>query len=600
MKLRGVLLVGIFLLFVLPTVNANIVIDEDFDSKYSVGDLIELEFSVYDSNVVSGFVDSYINCGSDEELIDKRYVFLDDEKKNFTTEFLLEEDGECQFEIEFLNNREVSSEFKVGSNIEIDYVINGKNYLPGEEIIIDGMIKKFNNDKYTGVLDFSIDGIVEKAYSVESGNFSIIYTTKEDAEPKDYVLTLSVVEKNRNENEINSGKVTENINILTKPTSINIYAVESFSPPYDLNFEVELLNQVGEEIEGESIIVKVLNFENNVLFEREFNSSNESVFSFPSDSKKGTVYLNAYYGSIFSSIPIYIEDNREIEMEFLDNAVKIVNIGNVIYEGSVKLEINNGENTEDILINVTIDIGESHLHNLPHVGVYNITSGDNKFSGVRLTGAAIMVDGEFNFRSLFVIVLFISFLVFMYVFTRKKKVSNFFNNNKEYGTVEIEKKIETDIARRKMIMKNPSPEKEQGKQNVYMVFLKTEMGIDIYKEIITKYSFKINMVNSKLGYIVFYGTQNSTQDSRLLSLSKILRKFSDMKNDDLSIVLNKGFFEKKITLLKKFASINRELVDMYKGKTIVGNRLMKKLSIQSRKKEEVVEVLGYKTKVWII
>ncbi|MDA3836435.1 MAG: hypothetical protein PF542_02325 [Nanoarchaeota archaeon] len=608
--LFGVLLV---LLLIVPVVSSAVVIEDDFDSKYSVGDRVELSFSVSNTKEVSDFVESYLNCDNDKTLVDKRYIFLDNNRKNFTLEFPVLEEGGCQFEVQFLNNEDVSEDFTVSNKVIIEYEISGKSFFPLEVLNVTGTAKKANGDWYSGVAKVKIGSLTDKLVEVLDGSFSFDYEFKEEASPKEYLFSILVEELDSNEDVINSGRVEEILVVNSKPSSISIKAVDSFQPPYNLSFSLELLNQIETLIENESIIAKFYDAENKLIFQKEVNSSVWENYSFSGTTRKGTIYLNAYYGNIFSSVPIFVEGYEAVDMEVIDNDLKFSNIGNVPYIGGISVYLD-GENSTELLINLTLGLGESYLYSLEYLypvgysGAYNITSEGKNFLNVPLTGAAILEEGDIKIFSLFIVFFFVILLIYGYFFSRKRRerldrmagVEMGIRDEVDYKMKTADRGLQTGGQGRKMRVQENKFENISAKKDVYMVFIKSKQGVESYHGIVSKYGFRFNQVGENLGYVVFYGVNGVSPEYKMYNLSQALRKFGEILGDDLTVVLNKGYFEKKMSLLKKFALVNRKLVDAFDNKLIIGDKVMRFLHANGKRNPKIIEVAGYKLKVWLL
>jgi len=261
----------------------------------------------------------------------------------------------------------------------------------------------------------------------------------------------------------------------------------------------------------------------------------------------------------------------------------------VPYEGIVKFNLENENSSEEYLVNVSLDLGESYFYLLPVNGIYNISAGENLFLNAPLTGAAILENGKITLFGYFVTFGFIIFLVVSYVFVRKKRKKHFPNE-----------KIQEKAEPKKLIVTETKEENLEVKQKVFMIFIKSNKDIKEYEQIILSYNLKLNLVNEKLGYVLFFQKGELSPEYRIYNLSKTLIKSSLMKQDVLTIVLNRGFFEKKINLLKKFALFNKTILDLFSGKLIIGEKIMDKLKIKLPSEEKIIEVMGRKIRVYVI
>jgi hypothetical protein len=636
---------GVFLfVFFVYSVNAAILIDDDFNRNYNVGDAVELKFSLKDEGKVSGFVESYLRCDSDTVLVDKRWVFLEGDKKDFDLEFPLREVGDCQFRIEFLNDEAVSDEFYISDEIEIVYSLNDKYFFPGENVFVSGSLNKSNGDSYNGVVDFKLEGMTEKSFEVVSGDFNFTYEVKGDFVPGQYKMFLSIEEKDIGGAVLNSGVVEDFIFIKAEPTSISIDSIENVKPSLNVSLNVGLLDQVGNLMENETLVVRILNSNKSVVFQREVLSGEEFYFDFSSDFLRGSASVDANYGSLRNSKTIYVEDNRQVETSIFGNTLKITNIGNVYYDGSVGFEVEGNGVFDEFFVNVSLGVGEVYLHQFEYSGVYNISVGDDSFPGVYLTGAAISLDSDFNYKSIFIVFVFVFIFILCYIVFKKKfsglnikknifrkrfgfvakkldagsgnyvvgegvAVESFKENNsfleqkKEEGEEDV-KDLGVKVRKEKLVIKEDETKNvvddKDVKKKVFMVFIRSEGAISEYEPIVSNFGFGLNRVDDKLGYVIFYQSKEIGPEYKVYNLAKALRKFSDSRNDTLSIVLNRGVFEKKLSILKKFAIFNKSILDMFPGKMVISNKIMSAIYVKVEKVEKIIEIMGRKIKVWII
>ena len=145
MKLGGWILLLLFVMLALPLVSSTIIIDDDFDDLYNVGDLVEVNFSILKDYTISGFVEVVLDCDDENFILKKDYVSLEENKKKYIyLESPLAIEGDCRVEISFLNEVERSVEFEVSDDIIIDYTLNDRFFLPYEKLIINGSVEKEN------------------------------------------------------------------------------------------------------------------------------------------------------------------------------------------------------------------------------------------------------------------------------------------------------------------------------------------------------------------------------------------------------------------------------------------------------------------------
>lgn len=604
---------GFFLLlFVLSSVNAVIFIEDDFENRYNVGESVILEFKLSSDSSVNDFVESYLKCDGKKLLVDKRYVFLNSESKNFDIEFPLKSTGECQFEVVFRGDKAVSDEFEISSDIEIVYFLNDKYFFPNEKIVVYGNLTKFNGADFDGVIDFRVGSFVEKSYSAKNGSFSFEYDLPMDVESGTYDFILEVSEKDLNGDVLNYGKVEDSIEIKSKPTSILLISSESVSPGSSQVFRARVLDQAGNLMINESVVVKLVDSNSNIVFSKDVRSDFEFFYNFSSDFPRGTAYLNAYYGSISSFVPISILNNKKIDVFVVGNSIQFVNSGNVPYEGIVGYNLTDGNETFYESINISLGVGEEYFEELDYLGTFNITAGGSSFFSVPLTGAAVFLedDGGFRWYGVFVILVFSVMLVLGYYLIRNKIVNGYFFSKKaereyrKYGQKDFEDKpvdLEKEAAKKILVVANSGEDNKPSRVKAFMIFLKVNSEISEYESLFRNYGFRLNKVDSNLGYSLFYQVEGESYELKIFNFAKAIKRFADSRGDFVSIVLNRGFFEKKVSILKKFALFNREVLNMFPGKFVISAKIAESLSgVKFSKTETSVEVMGRKINLIIV
>ncbi len=603
MKIGGCLL--LLFLFV-PLASSAIIIEDNFEEIYNVGDLIEVNFSLLKDYTVSDFVEVGLDCKKEEFILKKDYISLEKDKKKYIfLESPLPLPGDCKIKISFLNEVETSEGFEVSDKIDINYVLNDRFFLPGEKLKANGSVEKRNGKDYEGILKIKISELLEKSVEVVGGDFYFEYEIKEEIVPKEYNLEFLVEEKNFKDEIINSGLKREKIMIKPKATSLKINCSEEVFVPSNVSIRFDLLDQIGREFENETIVVKLFDPLGDIILQEEVLSGTFLNYSFLGNSSKGGWMIRTYHSNLLAEKSIVIRGNMDAEVYLEGNSLYFENTGNVPYEKLVKYSLDNGssENYTDYL-NVSVPVGGEEGYLLYNKGEYNITVDGNYLGehhltgysiGSRITGYSIFGDYEFSNKSYFVLggVLIFLFLVWFFVF-KKKIFKKLYGGNKEKGQ---EKK---EIKPKKMVVKEKEEEKKPIIRKNHILFIDSNVSLDNFESIIEKYGFKLNRVDSNLGYVISFNLKDSNPDLKFYNLAKAIMNFSSVKNAKTSIVINRGMFENKLTLLKKFALLNRKLLKYSSGKILVTSKFFDSLKIGIEKEKKIVEVEGRKLEICLI
>lgn len=592
----------------IPLVSSNLVIKDTFDKLYNVGDLIEVNFSIVKDYDASGFVEVILDC-DDEFILKKDYISLEENvKKYIYLESPLALDGDCNVEISFLNDLEKSIEFKVSDRILIDYTLNDRFFLPFEKVIINGTVEKENGENYNGLLKVKILNLDEKSVEVNDGNFYFEYEIKLDSSPQEYVLEFIVEERNFQDKIINSGGERDKIEIRPKATYLEIKSIEEVIPPFEFEFEVVLLDQIRRKFENETIVIKLINPLGDIIFQKEILAGENISYNFTDNAMKGGWAIKSFYANLFSVKSIYVDENKKIDGYLLGNVLYFENLGNVPYEGVIGFVLSNESFEDKIYLNISVPVGETVGEYLNYQGEYNLTLegedyGTVNLTGSHLTGYSILGDFEITSRSYFVAggVLIFLFLVWFFIF--KKKVFRKLGKNESSKFIKEQDKYQKqikEIQTKKLIVQETLEENKPVLRKNYMLFLESSLELENFRGIIENYKFKLNLVEDKLGYVLFFDIKDMNSELKAYNLAKAIMRFSDMKEAKTSIVINRGMFENKLTLLKKFALLNRKLLVHSSGKILMTKKFFDFLKIGVVKEIKKVNVLDRDLEICLV
>jgi len=566
---KGVLLLTLFIL--ITNASAEIIIN-DLGEIYSAGDNINASISIQKQESAADYLQCYLGCG-ERLLVHKQYYNVEGNKKReIVFGFPASLNGKCHLEVIFDGENKDSQEFEISDAIELDYSLNNKLFFPSEKLFINGSAKKKNGEKLKGFVRISLDKLENRTIDVSNGNFSFEFQIKKDAAPGKYALTVEAFEKNAQEQIINYGKKTEEIEIKGKPTTIKIEADEAVKPPLNFSAKISLLDQAGGFVNNGTIIVKLFNPSGEIVSSREVESGGIFIYSFPDDSSRQSFWhIRAYYGDIFSEKPISIEDNEKISIDIINDSrgsyVVIRNIGNVNYTGNVFLLASSSSREENISIPVGLGLGEEMRHTLNLSGVFNISVGEKKFMNIPLsliTPAAIFPELTISLKSYlyFFILLLILFAFYLLIKKIKKR-----RKAKKTGEKE----------------ENKQPEPQKGENLAFMIFFRFDKYVEGVRELVEKENLSLTKLSDNLYYILFYSDSNRNPEIFSYSLAKKVRNKAMAGGQGVSIAINSGAFHNKEKFLKDFSLLTRKMVDHAKGGILVSEDIFKKIKLRAEK-----------------
>jgi len=562
------------LLMTSPLINAKIVFDKPFFQIYNLNDIININLSITKEYAISDYLESYLICNGDETLIFKKLVNVE-KRQNFSFKAIASEIGNCKIKVLFNDEEQLSNPFEITDEIIVNFNINNKFFFPLEKIEINGTAVKKNGDSVEGIAIVFIQGIINQTIDVSNGNFLFSFNLPLKIIPQNYTLAVRVIEDK--DSLVNKGEAEREIEIKSRPTSIKIDAEESFKPPKNISLRVSLLNQVENLIEDELVLVKIFDPENQIIFQDTLNSGQNKSFYFKRNSTRGSWRINTYYGDIFSSKLIYVEENKEVEVAIVNNSdksyVEIMNIGNIDYDGIIKIFLENSSYSEEIPININLSVGEETTYPLDFIGSYNVSVDGKNFGVYHLTGAAVFPSFKLSFKSFFLSFLLIVALIVGFFIMKKIK------RRKRKERKEREKGVTDKLA--------------------YISFFLVENTFDEIKGIARKYNFSLEQLSDNLYFILFSSSEERAL-KRLFLLIREIRKKVKEEGKKISIVVNAEKFGNKIGSLRELALVTRKLVKFANGGILIRDNIFKKLDIAEKAEIKIFKVNNRIIKTYLL
>jgi len=520
--MRYVIILAI--IFLIPLASSEIFFDKQFKEIYNVGDEISFNFSISRQLPSFGYVEAYILCDNSSTLIYKRPLSLKSgQKANFTLEWPASEKGLCKIILNYDSESSESNGFKISDKINIDYEINHIIFMPAEEVIINGTANKENSIEFDGIINVFIPEILNQTYEISNGKFYIKFVIGNEAYPKKYHLYLRVFEKDAREKIINRGEILGEIEVKSSPKKLTINASDSIKPEANVSIFSSILDQAGTEILNESIVVKIFNPNREIAFQRIARSREEFFYFFSDNSSRGRWEINAYYGNLYSYKPIYVEENKKIVVKIVNDSsgsyIRILNVGNVIYDGAMELLMENLSSSMRIPINISIDKGKHIDYPLGFIGNYNLSIEGKNFSNIYLTGAAVAANIKISFKS-YIISGIIIFAFFILYLVARKRLS---------------------------FAKKP----EIADKKIYAVFFLFSSFFPEAEELARKHGFDMNKIRDNFYYIIFY---SYGAERKLINFAKEIRIKAKESGKETAVFISSQKFE------KKSSSINEALL----------------------------------------
>ena len=471
--MRNIIALIIFGIILASLASAEILIVEQPNEIYNLGDTINLNFKVVTLEDLSNFFNMNFVCNGKKTKIPQEYLTLKSGEEigiEMTLPLIKEFKSSGSCNIQSGLGEVLTNDFKVSTLIDVELLEEKSDFIPGENLIINGEAKKENGGLVEGFVEAKIGFDSEEillSEIVSNGYFTISYPLPEKTKADEYTVSIKVYEKDEEDVITNNGLMSYNLQILQVPTNLEIVS-ENVNVMPGTSFKIKgiLHDQTGEKISS-SVVFSVVNDEGILVEEKEL--STDEFFEYVIIPNESVAVWNVEVVSemIIQKINVIILENKNVKAELINKTLFIENIGNVFYNDSVIVKIGN----DSVTVPVGLAVGgvEKYVLTAPN-GEYQveiIADGESSLiHGVILTGRAIDVKDPSSMALEFVsypivwgfiivILLFVAFIIFKkgykktffgYITSKKKETVSKEKDIKEKTFVASKNKAELSLS----------------------------------------------------------------------------------------------------------------------------------------------------------
>lgn len=401
-KTRLLLTVLMLTLFLFPLIPAKIIINQQPEEIYNLGDVISIPVTIVASRDTLGSLNINLIC-KDEEVDYKMGIpplsFNEEYKIDIYVPLTKNEIGElkgiCKVRVYLGEDYAITNDFRISDLILLKTNLQVLEFDPGENLLIEGQATRENNKPVNGFIELSIaegnTSILSHLETISNGLFLINTSLPKNIKAGALLLKLNAYETDPDGETTNKGFSNQNIRINQVPTSLEIvFESERVEPGTNLRVKAVLHDQTGKKIPSTSTII--IKNENDKTMEQAEIATDE-FFEFPvlyneePSRWKVIISSNELTSESFFTIP----EKESINIEIINRTLIITNTGNVPYNKKVLVKI--GEEILNIDVYLEVDKSQKYIITAPD-GKYNveITAGDSVVSEeVALTGKTIDV-----------------------------------------------------------------------------------------------------------------------------------------------------------------------------------------------------------------
>ena len=392
MKKMRLLTVLMLLLFLFPLISAEIIINQQPEEAYNLGDVISIPVTIVASKDTLGSLNIDLICEG-EEINYKLGIPSLSSDEEYNTDIYVPlikseiEDlkGICKIRVYLRDDYVLTNEFRISDLILLEIDFQVLEFDPGENLLIEGQATMKNNKQVNGFIKLSIieedNSILDHLETINNGFFSINILLPKDIKAGALLLKLDAYEVDPNGETTNKGFLNQNIKINQVPSNLEIiFESEEVEPGTNLRVKSVLHDQTGEKISSISTII--IKNENDKIIEQ-IEITTDEFFEFPilyneAPSKwKAIITSNELTSESFFTIL----EKESIDIEIINRTLTITNNGNVLYDKKALIKIDN----ENLEIDIYLEVDQSQK--------YIITAPDGKYE-VEVIAGNIMASEE--------------------------------------------------------------------------------------------------------------------------------------------------------------------------------------------------------------
>jgi len=417
MRRTIIFLISVILLTSLTS--ADIIINQQPEEIYNLGDLIEVPATIKTTSDITGNFQMDLICNGPIVNFYKNGVKLSaGEEKKFDSSVVLTKDaigtmnGQCIIKASLGEESVLTNEFKISNNLKIHLNMDEAESNPGEVVSVTGTAVKENQEGVEGFIEIEVLSVqvtnqtsnkttsttnMVLADAVNNGFFSVEMPLAEDIEAGVHPIKIIVYEKDSNGDITNQESIAHSIKVLQLPTSLEIIVEnQGVEPGTNLKAKAILHDQTGEKIDS-TVIITIKRNDNTVLEQTE-KATDEFLelpieYNEPPEEWKIVVVSNEFT----TESTFNILEKKDIKVEIINKTLILTNIGNVLYNDTILVKI--GDTPTDLNISLAVDETKTYKLSAPE-GEYKIevvTEGESEITkNVLLTGKTIDIKEASN------------------------------------------------------------------------------------------------------------------------------------------------------------------------------------------------------------
>ena len=433
------LIVIFFVMMISPFVSAEMIINQQPNEIYNLGDSVLIPITIKTITGVAGTFNMDLLCGSKQVNFYKNGVNLvagEEERMDaslvLTKDILGENVGKCKIKAILGGEYILTNEFRISNILILQPNTEQKEYTPGESALILGNAIKENGHEVNGFIDMEIlldnssNNILQPG-TINNGMYSMNVSFPSNMRAGNYLVKLTAYEMTADGTKTNKGFINYNIIIKQVPTYLEIvFENDEVEPGTNMNVKAILHDQTGEKMSS-NVILTIKKGETDIQTQVEKITDEYLEFPIVYNEPPSNWTVFALSNQLTAELPFIVIEKKEIKVDITNETVKFINTGNVPYNDTVTVKI--GEESIEIPIFLKVDGSQEYQLKAPD-GEYEVevlSEGESKLKqNVLLTGRVIGIRDtstsslkEFFTKPLVWIFIGLILLAIIFIFIRR-------------------------------------------------------------------------------------------------------------------------------------------------------------------------------------
>lgn len=391
-------------MFVIVLICSGVLADisiNEMDSVYNLGDRIYIDLGGL-RGADNGNLDIDLACGNRSinlvRIPARAFSSIEDHTYSIPYKILNWEDlgisnlssivGSCQVVVEMGSDFASSNVFEISDDVAVSVSLDKPTYNPGESIVVNISAVESNGFLLNGFVEGSNASSFDRA--IENGAVEEVFDVPETAEAGFYTLNIYAYDVGTN-GVLNKGFGIGSYTVNQIATSLVLSLSDAIAIPGN-NFSIgaAVFDQSGVEMQG-AVPLKIISSDGSEV-ESMIQAGDFALVDLASNSSIGTWEIVAKFDDIIQTREFEVGALQKVDFDFEENVLAVKNVGNVLYNKSI--DVNIGEKIMNLDLN--IGVGEVRKFSLEApMGKYDVIVDDGEQEvthQILLTGDVISVN----------------------------------------------------------------------------------------------------------------------------------------------------------------------------------------------------------------